>query len=437
MVSPGTFESFSPDRKAGKAVLTDITTVLTRCENGIAFRLYRHTLGAWQGLNFGLRAVSWYWLFLGLTMAFLFRGIIPVDHSWLSAFFCAAALASAVIPFLSDKDFWRARAFILIMAASCSYMILLTANGGLSGPGAHKVLYLLAGAFPAVILGYLLGLRTDWPQLLTVSFSVLCVIAFIANLPLEDVDDGWPGGYQLVGMLAFFCVASQLLSGWRLLYCMPAIGLLVLTGHLASFMSLLIFLGVYGFTHRARALGALLGILVFGAVVGYFSAGGVMVRILYKVAPESAERIFGADENPVDLEAVFGPGVTAEEAFPSRSFLVGRALKDVPEAPLLGHGTGSHMAAYGTHPHNLFVEQLYEHGLAGVAILLLFAAVPVWAVATRFRTDRRAVFVLAYGLGVGLLSMVSGEGISRLMFFTAGLGAALMAWPGVPTREPS
>jgi O-antigen ligase len=106
----------------------------------------------------------------------------------------------------------------------------------------------------------------------------------------------------------------------------------------------------------------------------------------------------------------------------------------------LGHGTGAWAVNWGgmdeaEYPHNIVLEALYEEGMIGLSVLLLF----IWIIFRRWR--QASVLINYYGLSVeqyqythiaGLLFLFSLiqamksndlDG-NRLMFFCAGLVVA-------------
>lgn len=110
------------------------------------------------------------------------------------------------------------------------------------------------------------------------------------------------------------------------------------------------------------------------------------------------------------------------------------------ERPVLGHGTGAFAVDRGgqdirAYPHNIILELLYEQGLIGAAVLLIF----LWLIFSRWRQAARLVYL--YELDIGIFQIVHMAGLlflltltqamksgdidgNRMMFFFAGLVVA-------------
>ena len=155
-----------------------------------------------------------------------------------------------------------------------------------------------------------------------------------------------------------------------------------------------------------RAL-RLLPALALGVLLGLFAAGysgssyylGFGLPLVDDEAPPTGPDFSGVRGSPTAL--------AAEESISTvaiRRYLVKKALRAVPEAPLLGHGVGAlvddspearRMIRSGeldadetrTYPHNVFVEAAYSLGLLGLGPLLACVALTARAL---LRTVRRA-----------------------------------------------
>jgi len=98
-----------------------------------------------------------------------------------------------------------------------------------------------------------------------------------------------------------------------------------------------------------------------------------------------------------------------------RTNLFSWALERFPERPVFGHGTGAFAVNWGgqdirLYPHNILVETLYEQGLVGGIILILF----LWLIFKRWR--RASKLVNLYGMDMEVYQAVHTAGL--LFLFT-------------------
>jgi O-antigen ligase len=123
-----------------------------------------------------------------------------------------------------------------------------------------------------------------------------------------------------------------------------------------------------------------------------------------------------------------------------RKQLLEKAVRAVPDAPLLGNGVGTlvddtpearrmGIAGRATYPHNNFVEAIYSLGAFGLALYAAAVAAAAWAlvqVARRAR-DALAVFGVAFFAFAFVSSNMSGElGADAWLWTAAALGVALL-----------
>jgi O-antigen ligase len=107
-----------------------------------------------------------------------------------------------------------------------------------------------------------------------------------------------------------------------------------------------------------------------------------------------------------------------------------------PQAPLLGHGTGSWPILRGrpdqtSYPHNLFLELLVENGVVGLVLFLVVVGVALWPVSlARMRRDSQALCALMLFLGALANAMTSGDlPGNRAMFMMLGVLALFAVRP--------
>jgi O-antigen ligase len=98
-----------------------------------------------------------------------------------------------------------------------------------------------------------------------------------------------------------------------------------------------------------------------------------------------------------------------------RTELYARWAKFWPQAPYLGHGTGSWPVLVGrpdqqSYPHNLFLELLVENGIVGLILFLAVLAVGLRPVSlARMRRDPQALCAVMLFLGALTNAMTSGD----------------------------
>ena len=153
------------------------------------------------------------------------------------------------------------------------------------------------------------------------------------------------------------------------------------------------------------------------------------------------------------VATIWKSGYDAKEAFYTRTEMFAWTAKRIPERPILGHGTGAFAVDRGwqderLYPHNIILESLYEEGLVGAAILVLF----LWLIFKRWRQAARLVNL--YGMDVETFQTVHIAGLlflftliqamkssdingNRFTFFCAGLVIAAFNLVRRVTEEAS
>ena len=130
------------------------------------------------------------------------------------------------------------------------------------------------------------------------------------------------------------------------------------------------------------------------------------------------------------------------EAARTRTDMVLWATAQFSKHPILGHGTGSFAMDYEgqdkrSYPHNIIIESLYEQGLAGGIILILF----LWLIFRRWRLA--STLVRLYEMDIEIFQAVHIAGLlflfstiqamksgdldgNRFLFFSSGLVVAVL-----------
>jgi O-antigen ligase len=133
-------------------------------------------------------------------------------------------------------------------------------------------------------------------------------------------------------------------------------------------------------------------------------------------------------------------GYDVQQSASTRTDLFTWTVDHIAERLVLGHGTGAWAVNWGgideiQYPHNIVLEVLYEEGLVGLFVLLLF----LWIIFRRWRQTSRLIY--QYGLDTALYRYVHIGGLlflfsliqtmksgdlndNRFMFFCAGLVVA-------------
>lgn len=174
------------------------------------------------------------------------------------------------------------------------------------------------------------------------------------------------GAGKIFGMATIFMVAAiwqEGMRGWkRLFMIIGAVSALIVTFSTYSrgpFLALLIGMMAMFLVMRKLSTKIIVCIIVPIALIFFLAL----------LAPEAAwERIVG--------RTLGGEGIGSLST--GRIDLYINTLKKVPEAPVLGHGTASFgFIIFSTvttivYPHNIFLEFLFENGLIGLLLFLIF-----------------------------------------------------------------
>jgi O-antigen ligase len=135
-----------------------------------------------------------------------------------------------------------------------------------------------------------------------------------------------------------------------------------------------------------------------------------------------------------------------KQASLTRTDLYAWAIERFPERPVLGHGTGAWAVDRENqditlYPHNIILELLYEQGLVGAALIILF----IWFIFRRWRQASRLIYLYEPHIHLEIFQLVHIGGLmflftlleamfsfdingNRLMFFCAGLVLAVFNW---------
>lgn len=213
--------------------------------------------------------------------------------------------------------------------------------------------------------------------------------------------------------------------------------LLMLNGR-TGYLTLLVLLGWLGWTGLDRLIQRH-GLGVRGRLVS-LAALILLPLVLMVSAYQGIPRVHDRITTALIEVQQWQPGkVDVENSMGTRLSLYANSLVLIADRPLLGYGTGGLAQAYGklpavdpTHPvdnpHNEYLMQALQLGIAGV-VMLLFLFITLWRCAGRlppFERDAARGLVLTYGLACLFNSLLLDhtEGLF-FAFFTAWLFARL------------
>jgi len=214
---------------------------------------------------------------------------------------------------------------------------------------------------------------------------------------------------------AFACVALLALPGGRARTALGALALAalvagtVLPGSRGPLLALGVGLAVY-----CAASWRTTGFRVLGAV-----ALGVAAGLLLASQAGSSRHLI----SDLPREKAAEDSRPPISSLRIRQRLIAKALGDVAEKPLLGHGVGMlvddtpeayrmGIAGRRTYPHNNFVEAAYSLGLVGLGLFSVALGASLWALGVlirRRRSDRLAVFAAAFFAFAFVNANLSGE----------------------------
>jgi len=184
--------------------------------------------------------------------------------------------------------------------------------------------------------------------------------------------------YARVSNNVFF---SQGLQRILSIYILPLLFLLIMTKTRSAWLACVMIFAIYGILYDRRVIVMLLFMLPLATLV-----------------PAIYERLS-------DLEAgnVYIGTPTALNSFAWRSLLWQMTLAKWREAPWLGYGLNSFnyysgsffvLAPKGTFAHNVYVQLLFETGIAGLVVYLWLFARLMWSVASRLKWDRHGSIMI-------------------------------------------
>jgi len=231
----------------------------------------------------------------------------------------------------------------------------------------------------------------------------------------------------LGSICAYFCISSQTPKKLKIIGLiflpMSVIGI-TLTGSRGPLIGLgLAILGSMVFC-RKHLSKVWMPLLIIALVIATFT-------VIVKLPQKNVQRILSIFEEQYEFQNV------AYQRTSKFTWVLSRAGKHI----FLGNGTGSYAVDWGgqderDYPHNIILELLYENGLAGVIIFVLF----MWLVLKRWRAGKK--FVKFYELCPETEGLINIAGLllffnilqslktydidgNRYMFFTCGLVLAL------------
>lgn len=244
-------------------------------------------------------------------------------------------------------------------------------------------------AFGGVLYGVLLVVRVGSP------FSLLANAERFFRFSLETQNPIYLGRALAISMLALTWVAAEPYFGW---WRLVAIGSLpLLGGYLVATAS------------KGPVFGFAVSSLVLGAMIGG-RMGRLLVFALVAILAVAVATPYGlqVDQARTSARVVRTMSLSFEERSSSWSKAIHGFGGESAAQMLLGAGTGGF--AYldrredvRHYPHNILLEVLYENGVAGALLLLLFLVGPLfvlrraWVAARRDPRTRRLL-----GLGCAL-----------------------------------
>jgi O-antigen ligase len=296
--------------------------------------------------------------------------------------------------------------------------------------GFYKILHLIIGNFPLIILIYIIFLNDNLKGILIQSFLIVGIILAIVTFIINPFNPALPYSFEIT---RWSHVVYGRFAGLTVL-----ISLLILSNQkervkilFFTLISILIFTSLIFSGFRGGIIGVILSLLTYYLIISFVKKNFrknlriVLITGLIIIASiigasiiqsKNVERFAGV------LELIF-EGRTEDGTINSRIEAYRIGLKMFCEYPVFGAGIGAfNMNHYGTnigtilkYPHNILIELACELGIFGLGIFILF----VWEVINKLIKDQKELLAFfIYGILLAMFSKdIASNGI--VWIFTA------------------
>lgn len=351
---------------------------------------------------------------------------------WAAAAAALAAWFLVTATLRSDGELARDAAILLVLAGIPSALATLTFDRQdidwlVRGLVATGVAYAIVSTGALVTLDEAAARFSPIDELDPISAAKIAALGAVACLLLRPRTRR---GRVLQGTAVALLVATSILPAGR----GPLVALAV-----ALAVAVLVAPRLLRITATAVAAGGVVGVLATGyAGSSYYLR--IDVPVFDDAAPPTGPDFTGErpSQTPDEQEPISSAGI--------RRYLLEKAIRAVPDAPLLGHGVGSleddspdtlRMVSAGrldpdrtrTHPHNVLVEAAYSLGLLGLVPLLVCvgaAAVALVRAGRRARDSLGTLFAAGFAAAAAVNSSLSGElGMDAYVWVALALPVAL------------
>ena len=320
--------------------------------------------------------------------------------------------------------------YVVLFAAFCAYVFIMTSSPEISGNKGTEVAYWL---FTCVVLCILVfWMSSHFDNFVPIAMAAYIIGALILVLRVIDAYDGIVGIIELavkegetrvgnlignenaLGLffstgilcsLVFFIKSKRVIVKILMIAAILVLGcMMLLTGSRKSLAFAIIgIILIVCFGYRKAKLGkrftaiivlvmALVAIYVLITTLPIFSTINERFSLLF-------ESFLGSD--------------TSYDTDNNRKIMIERGLEAFYQKPLFGHGAGYSRVLFGTYSHNNFVELLMNYGFVGFCLYYSFYIVlAIKLLKQALKSDLYAVFFFTYVciqlvLGVGWVNYYS------------------------------
>lgn len=89
-----------------------------------------------------------------------------------------------------------------------------------------------------------------------------------------------------------------------------------------------------------------------------------------------------------------------------RNIIYQNAIEGIIQNPILGHGIGSFNKTYGTYPHNVFLQILYEGGIIGGIVIGIFCFLGIYYILCERNVKERDKIILIYLFSISMIKLM-------------------------------